>query len=136
VVAEVWYRAGLRFECQRCGGCCRGQPGYVWVRDTEIITIARHLRLATEEFMERFVRRVLGDYSLIELANGDCIFWTPEGCRIYPVRPTQCRTFPFWREYVRTAKAWEDAARRCRGVNRGRLYSPSEIDRMVEDTDA
>ena len=26
-----WYRDGLRFECTRCGACCTGAPGYVWV---------------------------------------------------------------------------------------------------------
>ena len=29
--AEPWYRDGLRFECTRCGACCTGAPGYVWV---------------------------------------------------------------------------------------------------------
>ena len=26
-----WYRDGLRFTCTRCGNCCTGAPGYVWV---------------------------------------------------------------------------------------------------------
>ena len=30
-MAEPWYRDGLRFECTRCGHCCTGAPGYVWV---------------------------------------------------------------------------------------------------------
>ena len=130
-MAEVWYRAGLRFECQRCGRCCRGEPGYVWVREPEIIAIARFLSLPTAEFTARFVRRVFGDLSLIELPNGDCIFWSAEGCRIYEVRPIQCRTFPFWSEYVRSARAWEDAGRRCRGVNCGRLYTPAASTKKV-----
>jgi len=25
------YKDGLRFECQRCGSCCRGEPGVVWM---------------------------------------------------------------------------------------------------------
>ena len=31
VRAEPWYRDGLRFACTRCGACCTGAPGYVWV---------------------------------------------------------------------------------------------------------
>jgi len=100
------------------------------------VAIARHLGLATEEFIRRHCRQVFGDHSLNELENGDCVFWSSEGCEIYPVRPIQCRTFPFWREYVRSPKAWEQAARRCPGVNRGRLYAAVEIDHLVQATDA
>jgi len=134
-MAGSWCQSGLRFECRRCGGCCRGEPGYVWVRADEIVAIARFLRLPTAEFVERYVRDVFGDQSLIELPNGDCVFWSAEGCRIYAVRPIQCRTFPFWREYVRSARGWEDAGRRCPGVGSGRLYLSPEIDHLADTTD-
>lgn len=134
-MSTPWYRDGLRFACTRCGGCCRGEPGYVWVRDIEIAAIARFLRLGAAEFTAAYLRRTLRDYALIEMANGDCIFWAPTGCRIYEVRPVQCRTFPFWREYLRSAQAWADAARRCPGVNHGRLYLPPEIDHLAKLTD-
>jgi len=39
----VWYAHGLHFECTRCGDCCRGAPGYVWVREEEVERIARFL---------------------------------------------------------------------------------------------
>ena len=26
-----WFKEGLKFECQRCGRCCRGEPGVIWV---------------------------------------------------------------------------------------------------------
>ena len=130
-----WYGEGLRFECTRCGGCCRGDPGYVWVNEMEIASIARALKLAPAEFARTYLRKVMGAVSLLELANGDCIFWSPEGCRIYEVRPMQCRTFPFWHEYVSSPKGWAGAGRRCPGVNRGRLYLPAEIDHLVELTD-
>jgi Fe-S-cluster containining protein len=135
-VATTWYQNGLRFECQRCGGCCRGEPGYVWVRHGEIAAIARILGLSTSEFMRRYARKVWNDYSLVERENGDCVFWSPEGCEVYEVRPTQCRTFPFWHEYVRSPEAWEQAAQRCPGVGKGRLYSGAEIARRVELTDS
>ncbi len=130
-----WYCDGLRFECTRCGGCCRGEPGYVWVDDMEAALIARNLGLDAAEFARTYLRKVSGAHSLHELANGDCIFWSPAGCRIYAVRPVQCRTFPFWHEYVGSPRGWAVAARRCPGVNRGRLYLPAEIEHMVELTD-
>ncbi|MFP4056586.1 MAG: YkgJ family cysteine cluster protein [Candidatus Brocadiia bacterium] len=134
-MAEAWYKEGLRFQCTRCGQCCRGDPGYVWVDEAERVAIARHLKLSAEEFARRYLREVFGAYSLVELANGDCVFWTPEGCRIYPVRPVQCRTFPFWPEYVRSPRAWRRAARRCPGVGQGRLYTAAEVEELARRTD-
>src|SRR5438105_3224904 len=29
--SEPWYQDGLRFSCTRCGHCCTGEPGFVWV---------------------------------------------------------------------------------------------------------
>jgi len=130
-----WYVDGLRFECQRCGGCCRGETGYVWVKPEEAQAIAQFLRLPAAYFMAEFVRRVGWQHSLKERPNGDCEFFEPDvGCRIYPVRPTQCRTFPFWPEYVRSPRTWKRARRRCPGVGRGRTASGKEIDaRLAED---
>jgi len=131
-----WYGEGLRFECTRCGGCCRGDPGYVWVNEIEAASMARCLKLDAAEFARTYLRKALGAEALLELANGDCVFWSSAaGCRIYEVRPIQCRTFPFWQEYVGSPKGWAAAARRCPGVNRGRLYLPAEIDHLVELTD-
>jgi hypothetical protein len=107
----------------------------VWVDEIEIAMISRFLRLPNEEVMRQYVRVALGDYSLVEFDNGDCVFWSRDGCAIYPVRPTQCRTFPFWHEYTRSAAAWAHVARRCPGVNRGKLYTPAEVERLVELTD-
>ena len=133
--ADVWYARGLQFACTRCGACCRGEPGYVWVGRHDIRAIARHLKLSVEECVRAYVREALGDLSLVELPNGDCVFWAPEGCRIYPVRPVQCRTFPFWNEHVRSPRGWEQAARRCPGVNAGRLYTAEEIARLARETE-
>ena len=134
--AQVWYHDGLRFACTRCGGCCRGEPGYVWVSRRDIRAIARFLERPVEEVLRDYVRQALGDLSLVEHPNGDCVFWRPEGCAIYPVRPVQCRTFPFWRECVGSPRAWKRVARRCPGVNAGRLHTAPEIVHLVELTDA
>ena len=53
-----WYRDGLAFECTRCGACCTGAPGYVWVSTDEIETLAQFRGESTEQFSRRFVRRV------------------------------------------------------------------------------
>ena len=112
---DPWYRDGLRFECRRCGGCCGGFPGYVWITEDEIEGAAGFLGISAEEFVEQYARRY---------AEGD------PGCHIYPVRPAQCRTFPFWDENLQERRYWDAAAKDCPGMNRGRLYTLEEIERL------
>lgn len=129
---SVWYAAGLRFECQACGRCCSGPPGYVWVDPAEAYMIADFLGIAAQELFMRYMRLVDGELSLVELANGDCVFLDPESrrCRIYPVRPRQCRTWPFWSSNLVSRRAWAEAAARCPGCNHGRLYTLDEIEQL------
>ncbi len=128
----VWYAEGLHFECQACGRCCSGPPGYVWLDPAEAYQIADFLRLSPHQFFTRYLRLIDGQLSLIELSGGDCIFLDPESrlCRIYPVRPRQCRTWPFWSSNLISRRAWEEAAARCPGCNRGRLYTLEEIEEL------
>ena len=131
MAAERWYGDGLRFECSRCGKCCTGAPGYVWVTREETQAIASKMGLAVEEFRDAYVYREGSRYSLIERANGDCIFWNREsGCVVYDVRPAQCRTYPFWPESLKTRRAWAGVTKECPGVGHGRLYSLEEITRI------
>jgi hypothetical protein len=131
--SDVWYALGLRFECQRCSDCCRGEPGYVWVDETEIRQMAAELGLLPEEFIQSYVRRAHRRLSLKELPGGDCILWggLDRGCLVYGVRPVQCKTFPFWAEYLRTPEDWRRVAERCPGVGRGRLYTLAEITKLL-----
>lgn len=114
---EPWYANGLRFECTGCGQCCTGAPGYIWVDEQEIQQIAAFLKLSLEEFSRRYLRRVKGRLSLLELPKTyDCIFLKDKKCQIYPVRPTQCRTFPWWPQNLKSEKEWKEAARYCEGI--------------------
>lgn len=126
--APPWFDDGLAFECTRCGACCTGAPGYVWVGPEEMARLAAHLGLALDEFARRFVRRVGDDLSLIERPNGDCIFWERStGCTVYEARPEQCRTWPFWPENLETPDDWRAVGRRCPGVGRGPVYPVEAI---------
>jgi Fe-S-cluster containining protein len=125
---EAWYKDGLRFQCTRCGHCCTGAPGFVWVNDAEIATIAEFRRESESEVRALFTHTALGDRSLREKANGDCIFYdSKQGCTIYPVRPRQCRTWPFWESNVATAEDWQRASESCPGCGQGELISQEEI---------
>jgi uncharacterized protein len=123
-----WYQDGLAFSCTRCGACCTGAPGYVWVTPTEIERLAEYRGQTVQEFSSQFVRKVGRRYSLIEKPGGDCIFWEKNaGCTVYPARPVQCQTWPFWPENVEKPADWEHTRSICPGSGQGRLYTVEEI---------
>jgi uncharacterized protein len=125
---DPWYREGLAFTCTKCGDCCTGAPGYVWVNVEEVEALAGHRRMSVEEFGRRFVRRVGDRFSLVERPGGDCIFWDRSaGCTVYEARPVQCRTWPFWPENIESPEAWDDVTRVCPGSGRGQLFTVEEI---------
>lgn len=127
--SELWYAEGLLFECQECGTCCTGAPGYVWLSEEEIARIAARLELSVEEFEQHFVKDVGERKSLIEYLNGDCVFFDSfhRNCKIYTDRPAQCRTWPFWDSNLESNAAWEKISRGCKGCNQGKLFTLEEI---------
>lgn len=132
-----WYRDGLRFECTGCGGCCSGEPGYVWVDDDEIAGMAALMKISVESFERRFVRNEAGGKSLVEYPDGDCIFLEPDSrrCSVYEARPVQCRTWPFWNSNLGARKDWEETCKACPGSGVGRLYSWEEIETRRKEKD-
>lgn len=123
-----WYTDGLRFSCTRCGHCCTGEPGFVWVSGEEIAAIAEVRGVSGEEITAMFTRPAHRGRTLREKPNGDCVFFEREqGCTIYDVRPRQCRTWPFWESNVKTPAAWERTKTSCPGAGQGELISAEEI---------
>jgi Fe-S-cluster containining protein len=125
---ELWYGDGLSFECQKCGGCCGGFPGYVWLTDEEIGTIAAHFGMGREAFLKQYTRHEMGRHTFREVSNYDCIMLKGGRCGIYDIRPVQCRTFPFWDENLDSRHDWDHAAEHCPGMNRGARRSCDEIE--------
>lgn len=126
-----WIDDGLRFECTACGNCCKG-PGYVWVRPLEIRRMARALGLCEEEFSRRYVSRVDARLSLTDRGSQErCVLLGDDDrCAVYDARPDQCRSFPFWREHLRKRSAWEALGKDCPGIDRGRIHTREEIQRI------
>jgi Fe-S-cluster containining protein len=132
---DLWYKDGLRFECLQCGSCCSGFSGTVRVSDEEISALAQRLGLPEADFRKHYTRVVGGGaISLIEKPNKDCIFFDRDGgCTVYADRPRQCRTWPFWCSNVYSPDSWKRGAKRCPGMNRGRLYTADFIKEMSEN---
>ena len=122
-----WFKDGLRFECQRCGRCCRGEPGVVWVNKRELEEISSFMGIKKEVFARNYLRSINGRLSLLEYGNGDCILYD-SGCKIYAVRPCQCRTFPFWKWSLENRSEWEGLKKTCPGIDKGKLHTMQDIE--------
>jgi Fe-S-cluster containining protein len=133
---QLFYEHGLRFACTRCGSCCSGFPGYVYLSEMEIMTIAHHLMLEPSRFIKNYTKvvHVFGQprLSLIETTHFDCIFFK-KGCAVYEIKPYQCSSYPFWRRHLVSLREWNKVGDFCPGINRGRLYSKEEIDYFLNN---
>lgn len=85
------------------------------------------------EFLREHVHRdrVNGAYLEDGGPHGGCPLWQG-GCSVYPVRPAQCRTYPFWPEIISSPTAWEKEAAFCPGMNKGKLFTVSEIEALAK----
>lgn len=130
--AEPWYAGGLRFQCTMCGKCCTGAPGFVWVTDAEIASIADFLKMPKEKFIAVHTRPERGGRSLREKSSGDCVFYDKAvGCTIYEVRPAQCRTWPFWESNITSPSTWQHTCEICPGSGQSDLISAEEITKRM-----
>ncbi len=132
-MTEPWYEDGLRFQCTRCGKCCTGEPGFVWVNDAEVRAIADLRGETVAEVTGLYTRLDNGRRTLREKGNGDCVFYDRErGCTVYEVRPRQCRTWPFWESNVATPETWQHTCEICPGSGQGELIPVEEITRRLK----
>ena len=131
-----WYASGLHFECQQCGRCCSGPgQGYIWVTRPEIQLITDFLKISAGQLRREYLKRIGLRTTIIEQpVTKDCVFLQridgQKKCMIYPVRPSQCRAWPFWPDNLADADAWNKATQKCGGINRGRLHSFEEIEKI------
>ncbi len=116
----------FRFHCHRCGHCCSGGEGRVWLEDGEIEPLARRLGLDADTFVRSYVRSVFDAesgrqrLSLRERTEGEggpCVLLEGANhCSVYLDRPRQCQSFPFWPNILSDAAAFERARATCPGI--------------------
>lgn len=128
----LFARRTYRFECTRCGACCR-RAGHVFLRSEEPRRLAHHLGLTTAEFRSRFLTKLEDGTWAIEVpkGGGGCPLLDGDLCSVDPVKPGQCRAYPFWSELVGDRKAWRAEAAFCEGMNRGPQVPEAEIRRLM-----
>ena len=112
----------FRFACHRCGHCCSGGSGHVWLADGEDERLAAALGATVEAFRARYVRTVpdpetgvLRD-SLVEEGGRCALLAGADHCTVYDARPEHCRTFPFWPRVLADRAAFERARAVCPGI--------------------
>jgi len=129
---EPWYQDGLRFTCTRCGHCCTGEPGFVWVEEADLAAIAELRGETVEQVQALYTRWSARGRTLREKLNGDCVFYEHgTGCTVYAVRPAQCRTWPFWESNLKTPEDWEHTCTICPGSGQGELIPVEEITKRL-----
>ncbi len=107
----------FQFDCHPgvpCFNACCGKLNLV-LTPYDILRLARNLGLSTGDLVENHTvaaqeksRWPLIRLKMDEKAGGDCPFLKPEGCGVYPDRPSACRIYPL-----------------ARAVSRG--YGPGEV---------
>jgi Fe-S-cluster containining protein len=110
------------FKCQKCGDCCRGYGG-TFITEKEIETIAAHIHMDSETFVENYCQISGGKRILAQSENLYCVFW--DGlCTIHPVKPHMCKTWPFIGSILVDTNNWHIMASQCPGI---RTDVPIEI---------
>ena len=126
-----FFENGLNFSCKRCSVCCRHEPGYVYLSETDLSNLCLKFKMSKEKFIDKYCRRVpyyngTEVLCLLEKDNFDCILWDG-GCTAYEARPVQCSTYPFWTSILSSESAWNRESDSCPGINCGQHRTRSEI---------
>lgn len=127
--------SGYKFSCQRCLYCCSVEPGYVFLSQKDVDEISSYLKIEKNEFIAIYCRYVdYGEYYLVSLKekdNYDCVFLSPSGCAIYPVRPLQCATYPFWPSIIKDKRSWNEEMKSCPGLGKGEEMDPNYVKECI-----
>ena len=122
----------MRYECTRCGACCRW-AGDVCIETDEIREISRFLDMDEQVFIDtccrlRANRRGL---SIRDAEDGARMMLTKDGCRINPVKPRQCRdfpnkwNFPGWRDLCRAREVGRNGKHNMAGMPQDSFLLPA-----------
>ncbi len=131
-----WYKKGLFFKCKKCGRCCTGFSGFVWLLKEEIENISSFLKISREDFLKIYTVKILGKISLKETSPYySCIFFKNNKCIIYKARPIQCKTYPFWPTILSSEKTWKNAQKTCPGMlDKKNRISKEEIAKILKQS--
>lgn len=104
----------LRYECDKCGACCKGGL----IVEADDLDVLREPRLINadphhaDKSVEQLVMEIQTDMKVILLACGSrCAFLGADNaCTIYPTRPNACVGMQAGDEQCQTARAEQGLA--------------------------
>jgi hypothetical protein len=140
-MSEPFYARGVRFSCERCSACCRGEPGYVFLTKDDLRRLLARLGLEFKAFFRGYCALVdVGTGMALSLrevprenGSNDCVLWGAGGCEVYEERPIQCSTYPFWSSIMESRESWRREALSCPGIDSGETRSREYIEeRLLE----
>jgi Fe-S-cluster containining protein len=153
--AEESAEDGLpRFECTKCGACCREDSLLITVTGSDIVRISTALGLSPKETMRALDFYVVDErdtvpvglreipspntergrafIALKKMENGDCIFLKDDLCMIHAFRPVVCRSFPFTFHDNQGEHMWGLSILKkiCPGLGTGSRVTDAEINEL------
>ena len=131
---KLWYKDGLRFECQPgCTACCKA-AGRVLCPRTEYKQLADAFGVDKDTLLKDYIDD-FGAVGLMKMEGGNPICLGATGCLIHKDKPTPCKTFPWWPQVIVSEESWEYIKQQCPGIGKGRLYSVEEIEKARRATE-
>jgi Fe-S-cluster containining protein len=95
---EFLYPIGLRWNCKRCGNCCKDPKD----RARRILLLNSDIeRIISNVDIETFYKEIFEEEPFIAemlKRKGSCIFLNAKECSIYDQRALLCRMYPFYIE--------------------------------------
>lgn len=140
-----------RFECTKCGACCRDDNLLVTLTGTDIARIAFFLDLGPSDMLRALDFYVLDSEEAIpkglrhipyvitengpayvavrKMENGNCVFLKDNLCMIHSIRPSVCMSFPFVFRKESNEIGWSLSARKeiCPGLGKGDLVVEDDL---------
>ncbi len=141
----------VRFECIKCGECCRRKGLIVTVTGRDVARLSSTLGMAAPDLLRALDFYVLPEngtapkglrdtpllktesgkayMALRKMESGDCIFLKDNQCMIHPIRPFVCRTFPFVFRNAAGERKWGLSSMKdiCPGLGEGSKVTEQEL---------
>ncbi len=106
----------IKFECKKCGNCCKNIRGWVYINEIEIDEISKFLKINNFDFIKKYLIQDQGWYILSSPSHNPNCFLKENTCGIYNVRPKLCREYPFWENILQNRQTFLKETEICEGL--------------------